>query len=696
MQATPTQRLFNLQLQIKKSIVNSQRNVDEIKRLRQTYEKQIKDFITSLYFSSRAIWLFSYNKVDAISKDTILVDGSVDVKTLFGDNVYANFFTQIRQNLPQIVSQDVSSNAHLSHACFQLVLASFKYLWSQEQVEEFAKFLENLDDNIKENLYICYLVHPLTQIYFGNCLRLIFPFIQSSSIDETTDMLIEKLKLYAPLFPEFLKPLLKQNAGVSFWKYLLKPFLTLSSLFGFSRPEFFLSFNNQFNELLEKLESYFNGADSNILINYIVSCNESLTILPKESLINKVDPTYLSSTLLDSGCIPILQHSGIVAPPGITGNICYITFSNPEEAKVDTLESDTSLNGVVRHFLSLARLVKLEVDKRDIHEYFRMLADFSSTDGNGDIEHALDKLTNVISKEMKLTDICDSLEQELKHETANDSLLFLSEYSPQNLYISKLKDVVASIAKNGLNSLEFNKLRTLVSQIFADPQSPVPSITDAMNNSKLFIDFLHTCAEKLLTMDPSMKPNDFLFYRNLCSILFSNLQILKSFEKNEELNKLDATYHDFISSEAENLLAFHQLDFLNIYREDRSRLKMFFEEFDIAFKCKEPFEKISHIHSAFQVLSGLLTLQGIGEIGADQIVPFAMVATVYSNPLGLASTSLFLTNFISPLMADASPLDHPEEYTCIQFCSTFQFVTEKIKEKGIQISISQPNTPNLL
>jgi hypothetical protein len=70
----------------------------------------------------------------------------------------------------------------------------------------------------------------------------------------------------------------------------------------------------------------------------------------------------------------------------------------------------------------------------------------------------------------------------------------------------------------------------------------------------------------------------------------------------------------------------------------------------------------------------------LGEIDADQLVPFAIVATVSANPLGLALTSEFLTQFVEPLAACGSPVDHQQEYTVIQFMSTCQFLFEKMSE----------------
>ena len=42
-------------------IHSNQRNIEEVKRLMLNFEKQLRDLILSLYFSSKSIWNFSYN-----------------------------------------------------------------------------------------------------------------------------------------------------------------------------------------------------------------------------------------------------------------------------------------------------------------------------------------------------------------------------------------------------------------------------------------------------------------------------------------------------------------------------------------------------------------------------------------------------------------------------------------------------------
>lgn len=762
MSVSPTQRLFNLHLHIKKSIVNNQRNVEEVKRLRLNFEKQLRDLILSIYFSSKSIWNFSYNSVESIKKTD--VNNTDDVQTIEAANVtnrILSYLTQTQSKMSEIISNDISKNdGHLSLNAFLLILSTFHFIWSQEQVKSFTDFIKGLDPAIREKTYICLLVQPLTQIYFINCLQPVFSQIQGKTTNELKDVLIEKMKLYAPLFPEFLRDIFQENSDKNneiFWNYFMKPFLSLSSLFGLTHPEFNLYCNEQYQSLLTELEAYFSSNESKELIQSVSTCSESLTMLPSESLLIKVDPNFITSTIIDSSSFESTQN--IVEPPNIKTGATYILVTNnhnssnsnltiqhttsanaisnsmqtfnkntvstdqiaPSSSSVEhikihsksvssisseslisvsptpsneiesqeqndsNLDEKKKLNNLTRNFLKLARLVKLESDDQPVSSCFSQLADFSSIDGNGDIEQALDNLLKVIPTSMTLNDICASLEEEIEKEATDDTLMCLSEYSAQNLYLTKLKDIIENVSKNGQNAIDFVKIQSLLKQIQNDPQiQPIPKSEDIISDPSLFVKYYEKITNQLATLDPHGKPT-FLTYRNLVSILLHDLNILDLFEKREDLKKFDEETHQVVQDECEYFLSSHHQPFLDVYREDRSRLKMFFDEFDIAFKSRQPFEKIFHIHSAYQVLTGLLTLQGIGEIGADQIVPFATVAMVYSNPVGLASTNDFLSNYISPLFSIVSPLDHAEEYSVIQFLSTFQFVVDKMKEKGIDI-----------
>ena len=129
-------------------------------------------------------------------------------------------------------------------------------------------------------------------------------------------------------------------------------------------------------------------------------------------------------------------------------------------------------------------------------------------------------------------------------------------------------------------------------------------------------------------------------------------------------------YHVFIY-----LFIFIQ-DWLEPFRKDPKKLKFFENDLIAAVKSISPIEAAHKIHLAFQDLSGLLTIADIGEIGADQLTPFFILAIEQTNPVGLYSTSKILNDYISPLFGGKSPIDHAVEYSCVQFLSIIKSFSE--------------------
>jgi hypothetical protein len=193
----------------------------------------------------------------------------------------------------------------------------------------------------------------------------------------------------------------------------------------------------------------------------------------------------------------------------------------------------------------------------------------------------------------------------------------------------------------------------------------------ANNKSAPFVDVYSAACQGLPEV---ITQPDYLVYRSLFSC------VARAVGLELRANNRDDEVRTFLTDYKGALIDCHQQAFLQIYKENPAKLELFFKEFRKGFDTQMPFSRIAHIHCAYQILSGLLQMQGIGEIGADQLVPFAIVATVSANPLGLASTSEFLTQFVEPLAACGSPVDHQQEYTVIQFMSTCQFLFDKMAE----------------
>jgi hypothetical protein len=158
--------------------------------------------------------------------------------------------------------------------------------------------------------------------------------------------------------------------------------------------------------------------------------------------------------------------------------------------------------------------------------------------------------------------------------------------------------------------------------------------------------------------------------------------LIDSFRSRSELKAADNRCVEFLKRHRDDIFNQEQQSFLQPYKEDPSRLNAFVREFNFASGTDLPFDQLEHIHAGYQILACLLQMQGIGEVGGDQIVPLAMLATVYANPPRLASMHAMFSEYIRPLVETTSPLDHPLEYSLTQFLSTYEYIVTKMKEFG--------------
>jgi hypothetical protein len=136
------------------------------------------------------------------------------------------------------------------------------------------------------------------------------------------------------------------------------------------------------------------------------------------------------------------------------------------------------------------------------------------------------------------------------------------------------------------------------------------------------------------------------------------------------LREKDEQFRAFIDDNKERILAGQDCHHSRIFHQKESEL--FVREFTLAFAVKFTFDQVSHIFNAFAILTHMLELFSEEDVGADQLVPFALIGTVETNPSGLFSTRVFLQEFIQPLLADYSPLEEIMEYSVVQFIGICQ------------------------
>ncbi|KAH0786988.1 hypothetical protein GPJ56_008986 [Histomonas meleagridis] len=375
---------------------------------------------------------------------------------------------------------------------------------------------------------------------------------------------------------------------------------------------------------------------------------------------------------------------GVIQKPIISTSLFQLILDNNETQKetVSVTKKQDTLNSLVREFLLHSYLVKLDRTYDNVSNYFQDIASFSSFEVNPELEECYyDLLDELSSSPTTISEISKNIEHEMANETnpGEQTLNTLSEYSQQSQYIKGLQEIAAKIRKCASNTYDFYYMYRVYFELLSEIREHRPSTDEIIQNPQTFVNFFCECSEKFSEIEKKKISSRKI--KNLFYVLMYDTKAWETFISQPSLVEYDKEIQRFVSEESESLLCYHQLDFLDIYKEDKSKLEMFNSEFKLAFECAQPFERISHIHSAYEILGGLLRLQDIGEIGADQIVPFALLATVYANPLGLASTGNFIAEFISPLLSGNSPVDHAEEYSLVQFLSTFRFLEEKYNEK---------------
>lgn len=696
------QLLFDLQMHVKENSVNIQRNAAEVKRLLESFENQIFDYLRSLFISANCIFRLLTKDFLLIPKDKLVVNGKFPFTEMNKkDNIETVMETiKNEKNILSICPSDPNETP-LSYESYLAISALYHYLWSKEDMDAFSDLLSKIKDPFNKILARIFLVSPHTQIYFQSVLRPIFEKIESESEDSIHEEIISNLKLFAPIFPIQIRKFLNstENSTSIFWDAFLSPFFIHSTVFGLNNPDLVYIARDKITKVAKRMQEFFISDESKSLMEEILNETQDLTHIPSSSLIKQVDQNYIESTIFDQESFKKLPVDVKWIPKDPIFHLHGEKRNHP--LRLATYKENT-LNNIIRRFLLKSKLVRVEVKPQTVLGYFDYISKQSSCDGDPDLVDELELLGTELENQniTSISELIEKFEDELSKEEANSNqslLAGVSEYSVQHAYINKLKEISDRILQNTLNLIEFGEIVEMIDKLIVT--SPIiirPSLPEMIKNPKSFIEFYNNLVKEVHVENISRNPS--FGYRNVCLVILHRLRILDVFYEKEDLKTIDQKMYDFVHDQSQMLLNYHQLSFLDIYKTDPTKLDMFIHEFTNAFKTKQPFDRISHIHTAYQILSGLLTIQDIGEIGADQIVPFAMLATVYSNPQGLASTKEFLQNYITPLLSSTSPLDHAEEYSLIQFCSTYQFLHERMIEatgENLDQYLNPENVPEI-
>jgi hypothetical protein len=670
--------LFKLHLHVKQNDVNSQRNAEEVRRHREIIEKQINDLQRSSYASLFPIWHYTSNHSHPISKEDILItdEPSQSISPKSSED-FTHWLENFQTKLPGIITlANPNSSDRLTLDSALLILSHFRFLWSAEQIDSFAQFVGQLSPALQLQAYFCYLLHPLTLMYFRNVLSAVFRRFSSATNEAILEFLKERLLLYAPLFPPFLRTIVAGRAAV-FWSNLLRPAFGCPAVFGFAHPELLMESERQISQIEGTFANFFNSEDGQKFVDTIATFPESLAVLPSQKLLFKVHPAFSNAILWDGRCADRLK----VQRPTLPGGLLLIPVAAQGEASQARPSDSPPICQAVRRFLILARLVKIEGSGKFTKtiDFFRRLKALSSVDGNAEIEAAFQAVSECLEREDPgLPAVCEIVERELSAEE-NDGgsgiLACISEYSFQKIYLTRLKEVVDAIPKNALNLWEFTEIAKFVQGLMSDPSLQVPTAGQIIADPSLLAALYRTCAEKMVTAIQFSARPTFATYRNLYSVLLSQLNVMETFYSTRtDLQTRDVQIHDFVEANRATLLAGQNQRYREIFERGEDKVQMFFDEVKTAFAVRQPFQRMAGIHFAFEVLTGILHLIGEKEVGADQIVPFALIGIVFTNPIGLASTDAFLKEFIEPITGDCSPLDHAVEYSRVQFMGTYDVI----------------------
>lgn len=668
---TPLQRLYQIQLKIKKSKVTRLRKHAEVKRLKQSFDRQIQELEYSLYTAATSIW-----KILNVPLDQLVVEPEVKPDLKINVEDIPIEITQIlgdylgdQDKVKELASDE---NDFLSLDAFVHTLSLYHYLWSQERTNEFIEFLCQLEGKTFSKFSQCLLISPLIQTFFITVLQEPFQNITTMSTEELKECLLRNLEEYARIIPSFFASLLNRVNDKTdlFYKKFLRNIIINYPIFGLSHPELALFAKDELNQFIEQLDEFFETQEAEELIDKIIKLPHDLCVEPTEEKLKLVYPKYSEITLVNSKAFQKITGTFLHDSP-----LVYVPFST--SIPITTFESLNSgnLTSTISKLLISTDLVQLQ-NASNPHDYFQQLVDLSDTYGNPQLDFLINQLEVNLGKTILTFDgLCAMMEKYIDEKDQlnnNDPLIEIAKYSTQNAFLGKLKDIASRITKNTNNFINFLVLEKTISDVCKSSDIPELDIDDYA----AFCEQLY----KLFPPDIQVSIANCYSQRNIQSILAHKYDLINRVFNDQQLQDFDKKIYNFLQEQKQTILDCNQLDFLQIYKDDPSLLKLFYKEFSLAFQTKMPFNRIAHIHVAYQILNGLLQIQKIGEIGADQIVPFAIMGIVYANPLGLASTYEYLSRFIEPMLSTMSPLDHSQDYSIIQFLATFKFLKEKLNQ----------------
>jgi hypothetical protein len=667
------ERLYKVHLLLKKEAVSNNRKLCELRRLRQYFATQVSELMLAIHDASICLWTIMNTKPHAVMRDLFsrkytASPGPVDPRI-------CEALAKLRSDPTDYLQRNCSDGGMLSLNSFVCVLSLFNFIWSREWSEQFAQLIIRSPANVVPKLCDCLLVHPLTQVFFRSALTGAFEVLRGKPSSEATKLILTSLVRSSPLLPPFIRRVLQRSGqhppGALFHRCFLRKALEYFYIFGVAHPEMKLYIGPELDRLLVDLGDFFDSDEGSVFVTKeLLGDSAMVCIEPSEAALGNISSDYGPTTCVDAGVLRDI--SGDVRLRDT--EVLFVPVASAYTSRKEESPPVDNLTRIVSRFLVNAELVKLTTNYKTAVEYFEALAEMTAPFGDPKLRADLDKLHEILrSSPTTLGEILDVIERRLSDHASDwneDPLAEIADYSPRAAYLAKLAKFVQEIQKNALEWIEFNSITESVDELQGK------TVQTSAEFVSYFVQVHDHVSERLAyTLTFSTR-------RSLFSILMHKTGIFESIKMRMELMHSDDNVLRFLKDRKAELIDEEHQPFLEPYLQNPEKLGMFLTHYNMAFATDWPFARLEHLHTAYQILAWLLQLQGLAEIGSDQIVPFALMATVYAAPPQLPTTQAVFAELIEPLISIASPLDHAMEYSLTQFLSTCAYVIAKMRDLG--------------
>lgn len=585
----------------------------------------------------------------------------------------ARFLRDLRSNPAPLFSKFAQEHTKSPHT-FMCILCLFNFCWSEESVDMFLEFMQQADPKLRPSLCECLLVNPLVHVYFRSSIGPAFDLVSVKTADEMKDMILQGLKDHASMLPSFIRKCLthSKHAPALFWNAFLKNVLTYFYMFGIAPIEYSVFVGDKIESVVSSLEKFFTSKEGNAFFADLMDTKAHPIICrePSEKLLLTVAPEFRSISCIDADDIKDLMG----ADAKIGSGLLFVQMASTEVSKgIRDTFYDVSDNVVslVRRFLMDADLLKLPEERHETIDYFEQLASLSNVFGDSELEFQLDRLAEKLSHSpMTIEQICSGLEESIKNKKedgAPDPLEDVIPYNNQYAYVKRLKEMNDEVQKRAGQWLDFQCILKAFNETVSQPGNELPSKAAELPK--------YVSRVAPIVMESASVDDDISSMRAFCSMVLARTDILKALDQDAEVKKMDKEIHTFITKNKDMILNEKlNIDFLEPYKKSPKKFAKFNEEFELACQSKLPFSCLDHIHRAYNMLATLLQMTDMGEIGADQLVPFALTATVLANTPGIWTTQTLMQDIMTQLTGPMTPIEHAAEYSLIQFTSTCQYL----------------------